>query len=875
VDIAFAAPEEPDKKDRIADRLNRMGLILQDLGDLDSALEHHRWAAQLDEDHTESRRLARDLNNIGSVLLSKGQLEEARGLLERSLRIHRQRDAEEGPRRGSSDTASSLTNLGLELHLRGHLERARRLYLEALKIEEAIDPRSEDVATILNNLAGTYLAEGELDSAIAQYGRAAAIDREVSPRSVELARDLSNMGTAFENAGDLDRASQFYREAEGILAEVAPTSVERASVLANLGDTAWARRDSAALGPYRHAEELLRDVAPRSAEMARVLNNMGLVMAEAGDLGSAQRSYEDAAAIAERTTGPSRVWMAALTNLGALHHSMGDLGTALQQLENAVVVVEALRGSAGGPQARERVYAQGQWPYRLLITFLYERNALAHRDAVPDRERAFHIAERSRARALLDMLAEGHLEIEPDDLDQRHLVERERDLSYRLAANRGRLQQVSRLPDPDGELLERIRQEGAGLAQALEALRTDLRENFPQYQDLRYPEPVTARQAQDLLGSDVLLLEFAALEDETYLWALRSKGFDMKPTGLTSGDLEGLIDRAVGAFREGRQSLGGEDQAHERQEARTELGEALLGPIPTELFDGARRLAIVPDGLLSYLPLECLPVPPRIRERRSDPGNIVLLGDMCATSYVPSATVLATLEATPRQGATAGFIGFGDPSFAGQPSTGVRRAAALGGSLCSLPGTRAEVAGVVSSFGGSGLYGPRATEHQAKTTTAGHRYVHFATHALLDDSNPLYSGLALAPPTSPELAADPNLDDLLQVWEMFGLPFEGTEVVVCSACQTGLGKLHAGEGLVGMARALLFAGARCIVASLWPVPDRPTARLIGRFYQGLRSGKPPADALQWAKADVRKSHPLVYRDPYAWAGFVSIGVGWP
>ena len=122
-----------------------------------------------------------------------------------------------------------------------------------------------------------------------------------------------------------------------------------------------------------------------------------------------------------------------------------------------------------------------------------------------------------------------------------------------------------------------------------------------------------------------------------------------------------------------------------------------------------------------------------------------------------------------------------------------------------------------------------ATEQRAKRESAGHRYVHFATHGLLDDRNPLYSGLALAPPTPAERAEEDGLDDLLQVYELFALKLSA-ELVVCSACQTGQGEIRAGEGLVGMSRALFFAGARCVVVSLWPVPDRPTQRLMERLY---------------------------------------------
>src|SRR5262249_13147264 len=136
-----------------------------------------------------------------------------------------------------------------------------------------------------------------------------------------------------------------------------------------------------------------------------------------------------------------------------------------------------------------------------------------------------------------------------------------------------------------------------------------------------------------------------------------------------------------------------------------------------------------------------------------------------------------------------------------------------------------------------------ATEQRARRDSQGARFVHFATHGLLDDERPLYSALVLSRPTASELAEDPYLDELLEVHEMFSLRL-GAEAVVLSACQTGLGLISEGEGMVGMARALFFAGARSVIVSLWPVPDAATSELMQSFYRRLREGEAVVEALQ-------------------------------
>jgi CHAT domain-containing protein len=163
--------------------------------------------------------------------------------------------------------------------------------------------------------------------------------------------------------------------------------------------------------------------------------------------------------------------------------------------------------------------------------------------------------------------------------------------------------------------------------------------------------------------------------------------------------------------------------------------------------------------------------------------------------------------------------------------------------------------------------GPEATKDLILKETSGYRVVHFATHGVLDDAEPLYSGLRVA---AGRRSAGEEGADILHVYEMFSLHLAAA-VVVCSACQTARGKIRAGEGLVGMSRALFYAGASSLVVTLWPIPDVPTRRLMRVFHRHLRSGHDPAQALARAKQDVRSSHPHVYRHPYTWAGFIVLG----
>jgi CHAT domain-containing protein len=244
-------------------------------------------------------------------------------------------------------------------------------------------------------------------------------------------------------------------------------------------------------------------------------------------------------------------------------------------------------------------------------------------------------------------------------------------------------------------------------------------------------------------------------------------------------------------------------------------------------------------------------------------------------SYSPSATVLEVVERTwAPADCDLEFVGFGDPAFADEedaaqePRAAARAFRLAGKPIARLPASGEEVEAIAAEFGDAAEHHLRkdATEHRARTRAPLARFVHFATHSLLDDQRPLNSGLVLAPPSEAEMRDDGGLDDMLQAFEMFSLRLSA-EVVVCSACQTGLGTMRAGEGMVGMSRALFFAGARNLVVSLWPVQDEPTSELMQELYRHLRNGSPTAEALQAARETTRCNNP----DPRHWAGFIAIG----
>jgi CHAT domain-containing protein len=263
------------------------------------------------------------------------------------------------------------------------------------------------------------------------------------------------------------------------------------------------------------------------------------------------------------------------------------------------------------------------------------------------------------------------------------------------------------------------------------------------------------------------------------------------------------------------------------------LGDWLLRP----LGNGFDRLAICANDILAYLPFEALTV------------DGIALADRCVVWAVPSATTVVRFGDRSRDCApTRDFAGFA-----------VSRPTGLSGSteLSGLPAAAREVRAAAALFPARSiaLADQDATVGAVRANAPGTRYVHFATHGVINDGRPLYSGLLLAPSRDGA--------QFLHAYEIFALDL-CAEVVVCSACETAVGESRTGEGIVGLSYAFFAAGARSVVLSRWPVNDHVTKRLMVAFYRELARGTSVAMALRVAVLQTRER----YHHPHTWAGFL-------
>jgi CHAT domain-containing protein len=519
---------------------------------------------------------------------------------------------------------------------------------------------------------------------------------------------------------------------------------------------------------------------------------------------------------------------------------------------------------------------------------------------------ALQVSEQARARSLLDILAGAQADIRQGA--DAGLLEQERSLQKSLNA---KADQQMRLPGRKHSNQEEaaLAEEISAIAGKLEEVQSLIRSKSPHYAALTQPRPLGLREIQQLVVDDeTLLLEYALGEERSYLWAVT-------PTTLQSYELPKRVEVETRANRVrelmlARQSRVGETAAQYQQrigKADAEywreaaaLSQMLLGPVSDRLE--SKRLLVVTEGALQYLPFNALPKPqlPEKDGTINPQSKTPLIVDHEIVN-LPSASALAVLrqETKQRPKPPKMVAVLADPVFEADdprvrvkalptqpaatpplsyntaPAADLHRAiremglSRQGLAVPRLPATREEansILALIPEDAGLKVFDFDASRAFAMGPELGqYRIVHFATHGFVNGEHPELSGLVLS---LVDERGRPQ-DGYLRLHEIYNLKLP-VELVVLSACNSGLGKEIRGEGLVGIVRGFMYAGAARVVASLWKVEDEATAALMKRFYQRmLQEGQPPAKALRMAQLDLYRQKR--WQSPFYWAAFILQG----
>ncbi len=839
----------------------------------------------------QSQALAASLENLGSVLANLGDDATAEQLEIEAVQL-REKIAP-----GSLDSARAFNNLGnIALDI-GKIDRAEQYYYQAFAIttKAKMSPLSPFAATLNNGLGLVAFARGDLDKAEEHFTVALTIAQKSDTGSVNVARYLNNLGMVAEHQKELVKAAEYYRESLAIENRVAPESLDVAETLTNLGIV------NRELGDRPHAEEyLLRaleittKLAPKGHGAGAILESLGDVEKDNGDLAKAEEHYRQALAILEKIEPGSQVDGEALARLADAIRQKGQMEASADFYQRALDAFESQTAQLGGSEdVRSNFRARHEGYYKAYIDLLMTQRRIAS---------AFHVMERSRARTLLEMLAVNHVDVhkgvDPALLTQERsltdLLEGKINRRVRLLSNQHNDQQVQTL---DSEI--------AGLRRQQEDLEARIRARSPGYAALTLPQPLDAKAVQALLSNDTLLLEYSLGEARSYVFAVTANSlnsYELPPRAEIDSKAARLYrllaepGRIVPSENERQRRARLMKAGAESRSAAIELSRMVLGGVSGLLKQ--RRLLIVSDGALQYIPFAALPIPQGPPEKTPPP--LVLQHEIV---NLPSASVLAFLKGS--HAAKKEIVVLADPVFdkadprvklaaAGakqdgqesklltEPGPGLTRV--MTRSLIDMNSgqqgdlhlsrllfTRDEAKAILEAAPPESGMQALGFDASRKLATGGalaqYRVVHFATHALVDNIHPELSGLVLS---LVDQQGEP-VDGFLGLQDIYNMELSA-DLVVLSACQTALGRQISGEGMIGLTRGFMYAGASGVIATLWNVNDFATAKLMARFYKAMeRDRMTPAQALRQAQLSLWKEP--ASSAPYYWAGFILQG-GW-
>ena len=848
-------PLSGDRRGEAAD-LNNLGLVRSDLGDLQGAQDHFRRALALNRRGDRAREAAENLTNLANVATKRGQYDGALELYEEALSAR----WETGDRRGE---ALDLENIGL-LHLRwGDYPAALRSLDEAFAILSEVGPPTWR-AEVRSDIAAVQAAMGDLRSALE------TLDRTESEAEADeyLAADLAlQRADLLADLNDFEPAVEFYRKAKAGYAQLHDPAGE-AEAEQGLGYLYLAREDyDAAEESFTQAlsvQESLADARPGA--LTRIL--LGDVQSLQGDTSLARESYNralathqalgDVAAEAatlgaladlEREMGAFQTaadgYRAALDRLegkpilsirwhlhlglGLALRAQGELEGAAAELRSAIAQVETI-GGAFPVEERRYGYLEDKWSAYAELA----KTELAQGEVAA----AFETSERMRARQLVDLLARGRTRIASADPE---LIQEERNLRQRIGELTDELREsldgVSDLRGPTETNRERdgVRDALVAARAQYQRLLVELRESSPDYASLVTGSAAAVTDVQNLLSADAVLIEYLVHDEWTVAFVLRRGEVTAVELPLNRRTLRQLVELFRGTMRRAPST----DDDLWRTPLRR-LYRDLIAPLEEAgVLDNARTLIIAPHAELHYLPFQAL--------LRPGPAGETFLIESFDVAYIPSASVLLQVARRSRNSPGRGLLALApEPTRLSHSRDEVQR--------ISRGQRPAQV-----------LVGSEATEDRFKELAPGRAILHLATFGELNSRNPLFSYVRLSP--------DGASDGRLEVHEVFGLRL-AAELVVLSACETGLATglrqdVPPGDDWVGLVQAFLTAGAQNVVASLWSVDDRATARLMEEFYAGLRAGRSKSAALAEAQRELLRDS--THAHPFYWAAFVSTG----
>jgi CHAT domain-containing protein len=865
---------------------NYIGWAYRQLEQYDNSKEYYLHAIELADISGDSVLIGRLNNNISYPYLYSGDYERAFSYQKKAKEIYESAGEDYRLSFVLNGMFSTLYQLGL------HSQGDKYIRQSAAIREDIGNPNLLDVA--YHNMAANFNALGKRDSAIIYYQKSLELSQMLQ-NPFDITQTLMNIGDLYKHSGDHENALLYYDEALVYNRETnRPESIAR-----NISKIA----DIASLeGDYQTAEAFINDAfsALESAPNSTLEPELHLELAELhliqSNYSEAEQNIQQGLQAVDGKNIPS-VKIEGQRLLGKLHRQKGNFEESLNYYNNAhkissrQFVQENIASTIDLAKAYRKVNPDSAFiladrAFELIdsvrtnvvdLNFkagFFSDHAIFYNEVAEwylavrnNPEKALELVGYAKSRVLMDELAEAENKIF-DTLDETALIKKQQ-----LLKGIDRLhQQINSAQDPAEQQL--LRTELRDLEFRYQTYLNELRQQVPKWKNFDYPEPLTPKQVMAMLDKETALVEYAFSDENLIRFFVTHDDISASVyNGIEDTTAAELLTGQVRLFRD-HVTAGG--SLADLSEVSDPLFNTLFPHQQAQANPRISQLVIIPDASLSFLPFEAL-----------YDGSQYLI-EKYNIKYLPAASIYPLLQSPHRVTESQLFAVAGSGFESGDNLISQTSSQS---NFASLPFTLLEVDSILVNFDRYNvLKNEDVTEAYLKSQNLGdYQFLHFATHGTIDEVNPSQSGLILSKRTETESLF--GEDGFLNSSEIAGLTLNA-DLVVLSACNTGMGKIVTGEGLLGLQRSFLSAGASSVMVSLWNVFDRSTSIFMSSFYKNMLAHQHEdyglweqtldwfgmhthpvfdykANALRDTKLAMIK-HPY-YNHPIHWAPFVLIG----
>ncbi len=848
---SLSLSQELENPAQIAINLNNIAAVYDDLGEKLKALDYYEQSLLLSEELEEQIHRAITLNNIGKIYNDLGEKQKALDYYQQSLSFSQ--------KLGNKTAESvSFNNIGYVYDSLDEKQKALDYYHQSLPLIRALGNKKLE-GNIINNIGAIYDSLGDNPKALNFYHKSLPLRQETGDKSGE-AITLNNLGKIYAELGETQKALDYFLQSLPLKQEVG-NKLGLGITLNNIGaiyDNLGEREK--ALDYYQQSLIFSRKVQYKSLESI-TLNNIGAVYDDLGEKQKALDDYQQSLSLS-RQVGDKSMEALTLYNMADVYRDQGNLNNALECMKESIDIVEDLRNKIINTELKTSYFATFQEYYQFYIKLLMESH---NQDTTKgDAALALNISERSRARVLLELLKEAKIDIKKGITEE--LLQQEKNLQTKIEqVEQARIRIYTH--NPNNRQIELIEKQRKKIFLEYAELQATIRSNSPIYAAITQPQPLTLEEIQEtILDEDTVLLEYFLSKKKSFLWMVTPD--TMNSYELPSSEEIGV---KVGEFR--REITNNDTSIKKVQNKSLLLSQIILAPVIDKI--GNKRLLIVADGSLQYIPFNALQNP-----NETEKYTPLILTNEIIT--LPSISTIKFLrenqQIRPDQSKQIAVIA--DPVFTKNDDR-----------LPQTPSQNLDDEENLTNTEELGLERLKATRQEAEEIKKlirqneqiqvldfdanlnfvknhdldNYKIIHFATHGIANSNSPELSGLVLS------LFDDQGNPQagFLKLNDIFNLKLNA-DLVVLSACQTGLGKQVKGEGLVGLTRGFMYAGTSRVVVSLWNIDDQGTSILMSRFYQLMLEEKLTiSQSLRQAQIEIFQQEN--YKLPYYWAAFIIQG----